>query len=251
MGVLSKIVLGAMVLGLTTVAVGAASEDLPAVLAKAINDKLPTVNFSPAFDANNFVSQIDNKWFPLKPGTTYVFTGIKDGGNARENFTVTSDHKSILGVSTTVIHDALYRDDQLVEETTDWYAQDKSGNVWYFGEQTRALDKGKWTTEGSWQAGVEGAKPGVYVQGTPKVGDAYFQEFYEGKAGDSAKVLSLDESITVPAGSYKNAQLTMEWSTEEPGAYDAKYYVPGVGVVKEFAATGATETLALSKVETK
>jgi hypothetical protein len=242
---------GIVLVGFAAVAPSAASGDIPAVLNKAINGKLPTVNFRPAFDAKNFVERVDNPWFPLKPGTTFVFTGNKDGGDARENVRVTRDRKSILGVSTTAVRDTLYRADRLVEETTDWYAQDKNGNVWYFGEASRAIYKGKWTTGGSWQAGVTGAKPGVYVQGKPKVGDAYFQEFYEGRAGDSAEVLALDQPITAPIGSYKNAQLTLEWSTEEPGAFDAKYYVSGVGVVKEFAASGATETLSLSKIETK
>jgi hypothetical protein len=166
----------------------------------------------------------------------------------KENFKVTKDHKAILGVNTTAIYDVTYEEGKLVEETYDWYAQDKEGNVWYFGEQTRALDKGKWTTEGSWQAGVEGARPGVYMQAHPAIGSTYMQEFYQGRAGDSASVLALNEPVTVPMGSYKEAQLTMEWSPDDPGSIDAKFYVRGIGVVREIAATGASEASNLTSI---
>lgn len=245
----AKVVIGAMLVACAGIGLVAAADGIPAVLNKAINEKLPAINFTPAFDAQSFTDHVDNPYFPLKPGTTFIYTGIKGGAQARETFQVTDDHKTILGVATTVVHDTLYAGGKVVEETTDWYAQDKQGNVWYFGEATKALDKGKWTTEGSWQAGVDGARPGVYAQATPKVGDSYMQEFFNHRAGDSAKVLALNEPITVPYGSYKNAQLTMEWTSDEPGAFDAKYYVSGVGVVKEFAVTGAMEKLSLEKIE--
>jgi len=245
----SRFVVGAMLVACAGIGLVAASDDIPPVLNKAISEKLPTINFTPAFDAQNFTDHVDNPYFPLKPGTTFIYTGIKDGAPARELFRVTDDHKTVLGVATTVVQDSLYAGGKVVEQTTDWYAQDKQGNVWYFGESTKALHKGKWTTEGSWQAGVDGARPGIYAQADPKVGDSYMQEFFNHRAGDSAKVLALNEPITVPYGSYKNAQLTMEWTSDEPGAFDAKYYVSGVGVVKEFAVTGAMEKLSLEKIE--
>ena len=243
--------LGAVAIALAGVSLSIADTELPSVLEKAINQKMPDVNFKPAFDANNFTDKVDNPYFPLKPGTVMKYSGIKDGAPTTEDFNITSDHETIVGVSTMVIHDSMWESGKLVEETYDWYAQDKAGNVWYFGENTKALDKGKWTTEGSWQAGTAGARPGVYMQAHPHVGDAYMQEFYEGQAGDSAAVLSLNEPISVPFGSYKTAQLTMEWSPDDPGGIDAKYYVSGVGVVKEFAATGATETMSLDKIVSK
>ncbi|MBC5823517.1 MAG: hypothetical protein GIW99_00015 [Candidatus Eremiobacteraeota bacterium] len=235
----------ALLVGMFALAAGAA--DLPEALQKAVDAPKPTPNFAPAFDAANFGSKIDNPYYPLEVGKTMKYAGIKDGEKTSEDFAITRDRKKILGVDTTVVYDVMQQNGKLVEETYDWFAQDKAGNVWYFGEQTRALDKGKWTTEGSWQAGVAGAKPGIYMQGQPKVGDAYMQEFYQGHAGDSAVVLSLSEPITVPIGSYRNVQLTMEWSPDDPGSIDAKYYVKGLGVVRELAATGATEVMNLVK----
>src|ERR1700736_734669 len=149
----AKVVIGAMLVACAGIGLVAAADGIPAVLNKAISEKLPTVNFTPAFDAQNFTDHVDNPYFPLKPGTTFIYTGLKGGQQARETFAVTDDHKTILGVQTPVVHHTLYAAEKVVEQTTDWYAQDKQGNVWYFGEATRALHNGKWTTEGSWQAG--------------------------------------------------------------------------------------------------
>ena len=240
--------IGALAVVLASIGLAFADAELPSVLEKAINQKMPDVNFTPAFDSHNFADKIDNPYYPLKPGTTMKYAGTKDGQPTTEDFHITPDHKMIVGVNAMVIHDRMWESGKLVEETYDWFAQDKAGNVWYFGEATKALDKGKWTTEGSWQAGVVGARPGIYMEAHPKIGDTYMQEFYQGHSGDSASVLSLAEPISVPYGSYTSAQLTMEWSPDDPGGIDAKYYVSGVGVVKELAATGATEVMSLQKI---
>lgn len=197
-----------------------------------------------------FVERVDNPWFPLIPGTTFVYRGVRDGEPSRELLTVTSLTKVIQGVRCTVLHDRLYLSGRLHERTTDWYAQDAKGNVWYMGEQTAELDKrGRVTsTEGSWQAGVDGAKAGIYMPAQPKVGQSFSQEFYKGHAEDHFRVLSLGASVSVPYTTSKHALLTEEWTPLEPGVIDHKLYVRGIGTVKEQAVKGAHELNALVTV---
>lgn len=189
----------------------------------------------------HFAVEIDNPWFPLRPGTTYVYRGAKDGKPSRQVLEVTRLTKTIQGIRATVLHDNLYLIGKLAERTTDWYAQDADGNVWYLGEATAELDhNGRVTsTEGSWQAGVDGAEAGIYMPAHPKVGESFSQEFYKGHAEDHFKVLSLHSAVRVPYSSSKDALKTREWTPLEPGVIDFKYYVRGVGTVKEQSADGS------------
>lgn len=204
----------------------------------------------PRFSAGDFHdARIDNPWFPLRPGRSFVYAGTEDGRPARDVATVTRETKKILGVTCAVVHDRLFLSGKPAEETLDWYAQDEDGNVWYFGEATRELEDGRVTsTEGSWQAGVHGAEPGIVMEATPKVGDSYVQEHFEGHAEDHAEVLGLSASVTVPNGSYSDALLTKEWTPLEPDVVDHKYYARGFGLVKEATAKGAPETLVLVRI---
>src|SRR5256885_1166546 len=131
---------------------------------------------------SNFVRRVDNPWFPLVPGTTFVYRGVKDGKIARDVFTVTHATKTIQGIRCTGVRDRLYLAGRLEERTTDWYAQDLRGNVWYFGESTAELDRaGRGTsTEGSWQAGRDGAQAGIYMTARPTVGQARRQGDHKG-----------------------------------------------------------------------
>jgi hypothetical protein len=187
---------------------------------------------------NHFAAEVDNPWFPLEPGTTYVYRGRKDGKPSREVLEVTNLTKTILGVRATVLHDNLYLAGKLAERTTDWYAQDADGNVWYLGEATAELDRQGHVTsrEGSWQAGMDGAEAGIYMPARPKVGESFSQEFYKGHAEDHFKVVSLHAGVRAPYASSKAALQTREWTPLEPGKIDFKYYVRGVGTVKEQAA---------------
>jgi hypothetical protein len=187
----------------------------------------------------HFAPAVDNPWFPLKPGTTFVYRGVKDGKAAEERLTVTRETKEIQGVRATVLHDLLYLDRKLAERTTDWYAQDAKGNVWYFGERTAELDRrGRVTsTEGSWEAGADGAKAGIYMPARPKVGQVFRQEYYKDHAEDHFRVISL----RAPAGDvfgHKFGLLTREWTPLEPGVVDFKTYARGIGTVKERSADG-------------
>lgn len=192
-------------------------------------------------------SRIDNPWFPLRVGTKYEYTGKKDGKRARDVLTVTSATKIIAGVRTREIDDRLYLDGRLEERTTDWYAQDRSGNVWYFGEKTAELraDGTVKSTEGSWQAGRDGARAGVYMPGRPRVGQTGRQEFYKGHAEDHFQVLSLSEHVKTPAATSRHALLTKEWTPLEPGVVDHKVYVRGIGTVREETVKGGAERLTL------
>jgi len=149
---------------------------------------------------------------------------------------VTRDHKTILGVAVTVVHDRQIENGEVLEDTFDWYAQDRDGNVWYMGEATKTLSGGQVvSTEGSWQAGVDGAQAGIIMLGQPEVGDAYRQEYSPGVAEDQAKVLSLDESVPVIAGIFTGCLETGERTALEPGDREFKYYARGVGTVLEVA----------------
>jgi hypothetical protein len=195
----------------------------------------------------NFSARVTNPWFPLIPGTTDVYRGVKDGKAARDVLTVTDSTARIEGVPVVVVHDRLYLSGRLGERTTDWYTQDRRGNVWYFGESTAELDRnGRVTsTAGTWRAGRNGAKPGIYMPGHPRVGQSGRQEFSKGQAEDHFRVLSFRASVQVPYTSSRKALLTKEWTPLEPGTLDHKFYLRGVGTVLEQTIKGGDERLAL------
>jgi hypothetical protein len=191
----------------------------------------------------DFVARVDNPWFPLVPGTTFVYRGVKDGKSARDVVTVTHATKRIQGVLCTAVADRLYLAGRLEERTTDWYAQDRRGNVWYFGESTAELDRSGHvtSTEGSWQAGRNGAQAGIYMTARPAVGQSRRQEYYKGHAEDHFAVVSLSAHVAVPYTASNRALLTKEWTPLEPGTLDHKYYMRGIGNVKEVTVKGPTE----------
>jgi hypothetical protein len=195
--------------------------------------------------ASDFSARVDNPWYPLTPGTRYVYVGVKDGRAARDVVTVTHRTKAIQGVPCVVVDDRLYLAGRLAERTTDWYTEDRQGNVWYFGEQTAELDaKGRVTTiEGSWQAGVGGAEPGIFMPAHPRVGRSYRQEFYAGHAEDHVQIIGLFSTVTPPTA--QNTLLTKEWTPLEPEVIDRKVYVRGIGQVVEQTARGGDEHLTL------
>jgi hypothetical protein len=201
-------------------------------------------------DPNNFVSAVTNSYFPLEPGTTFIYKGESDGAPTRDVMTVTNDIKVILGVTTTVVHHLSYEDKVLVEETFDWFAQDVDGNVWYFGEDTKEFDENGnvISTAGSWEAGVDGAEAGIIMLADPQVGDRYYQEFYRSEAEDQAKVLQLDASICVSYGCFDNVIVTKEWTRLEPGVVEYKYYAEGVGFIFAEMVKGGEEYSELVKV---
>src|SRR3954469_12566971 len=198
-----------------------------------------------------FAPAVTNPWFPLKPGTVFTSRGSEDGDRTRDVFPPTHRTKPILGVRTTVIDDRVYVNGRLEERTNDWYAQDKDGNVWYLGEATRTLDsKGHCKShEGSWQAGVDGAKAGIFMPAHPRVGKTGQQELYKGHAEDEFKVLSTTSHIKTPAVTSRRAVLTRETTPLEKGVVDHKVYVRGYGTVAEKTVKGGDEQLELVSVK--
>jgi Ca2+-binding RTX toxin-like protein len=192
---------------------------------------------------SGFTTNIDNPFMTLTPGTTFVYDDAEAG--AVTTVTVTRQTKVIDGVTCVVVHDVARENGIVVEDTYDWFAQDAEGNVWYFGEDTRAFKPGNpnfVSTEGSWKAGVDGARPGIVMLADPDVGDRYRQEFAPGVAEDRAKVLSLDANADVIYGSYDNVLKTKDINPLDPSV-EHKYYVRGVGNILTVDADGARDQL--------
>jgi hypothetical protein len=188
--------------------------------------------WTPDIRPGDFVATVDNRWFPLTPGRTYRYENRSRGETL--TIEVTTRRKTVMGVSTTVVLETGTEDGQLVEVSENWFAQDRDGNVWYFGEQTQDYVNGAPAgTEGSWEAGVGGAVPGIIMLAEPERGDTYFQEHAPGIAEDQASVLDLSRSVSTPHGSYTDVLRTKEWTALEPNSVEHKYYAPGVGLVLE------------------
>ena len=198
-----------------------------------------------------FSARVDNRWYPLNPGTVYVYEGVKDGEPARDVMTVTRQVRAIAGVPCAVIHDRLYLSGKLRERTTDWYSQDSHGNVWYFGEATAELGKdgAVKSTEGSFQAGRDGARPGIFMPAHPRLGYAAKQESYKGHAEDHFAIVSvLPTAMRLRESTAKHALLTKEWTPLEPAVLDHKFYIRDLGLVVEMAVKGGDERLELVSI---
>lgn len=215
-------------------------------------DRTAEETYNPVIDSANFVTKIDNKYFPLNPGTTFIYQGKTEDDTEKNEVYVTHKTKTILGVTCIEIEDKVWVNDELTEMTLDWYAQDKDGNVWYFGEDTKEYTKGVVvSTKGSWEAGVKGAKPGIIMQANPQVGKPYRQEYYKGEAEDMAEVLGLNESASVPYGFYKNCLKTKDWSLLEPDVVENKYFSPGIGEVLSVTVKGGSDRVELVNIKTE
>jgi hypothetical protein len=192
--------------------------------------------------ADDFVKEIDNPLWPMRHGSRWVYRERDaEGATSRIVVTVTDRKKTILGIEATVVHDVVTEDGELKEDTLDWYAQDKDGNVWYLGEDTKEYEGGKVvSTKGSWEAGVDGAQAGVIMPAQPEVGMTYRQEYYKGEAEDNAEVLSLDEHVKVAFGTFDRALQTKETTPLEPDVVEHKHYVRGIGLVLAKAAAGGS-----------
>ncbi|HZE29621.1 MAG TPA: hypothetical protein VE055_05945, partial [Gaiellaceae bacterium] len=190
-----------------------------------------------------FSADVTNEWFPLRPGSVYHYRGVKDGEPSREVMTVTDRTRTIDGARCVVVADLLYLRGVLEERTRDYYTQDADGNVWYFGEDTAELDEhGRVKTrEGTWHAGVDGAKPGIFMYAHPRVGQSARQEYLKGQAEDHFHVLRRGVGVTVPFKPFSGALLTKEWTPLEPGVIDHKYYARGIGTVLEQTVRGGDE----------
>ena len=200
---------------------------------------------TPVFDPSNYVPNVTHPYLPLVPGTISRFASSSEAIEVE----VLRERKTILGVQTTVVHDRVFASGSLIEDTLDWYAQDREGNVWYLGEDSKSYQNGVVvSTKGSWEAGVNGAQAGIVMLAHPKIGDRYQQEFSAGVAEDMASIKSLDQNVTVPYGTFDHCVQTMEFTPLSPGNRGYKYYAAGVGLVLEVTPRGGQDRVELVSV---
>lgn len=214
------------------------------------NEDATAMPYTVTIDPANFVTVIDNPYMPLIPGTTRIYEGETEDGTERVEVTTLSETKQVMGVTVTIVRDTVYLDGVLLEDTHDWFAQDKEGNVWYFGEEVDNYEDGILADHhGAWQAGVDGALPGIVMVAHPADhrGEPYRQEYFVGEAEDMGEVMSVTETVTVPFGTFTAVVQTKDWTPLESGVLEHKFYAPGVGVIKELAVDSG-ETMELIEV---
>jgi|SoiMethySBSTD1v2_1073268.scaffolds.fasta_scaffold803628_2 hypothetical protein len=202
-------------------------------------------NYKPAVTAADFVTGVDNPYMPLAPGAVWEYVGKADGTTEHNRVAVTDKQRTVMGVPVVVVRDTVRVKGKITEDTYDWFAQDKDGNVWYLGEDTKEYDGDKVSTKGSWEAGVGGAQPGIVMPAHPETGHAYRQEYLKGEAEDMAEVTAVDGSRTVDGKPYGKVVATKEWTPLDAKVVEAKWYAPGVGVIEEGTLEGGNETSSL------
>jgi len=236
---ISKITVFLMALILSTLLFTACDDDDKNPLSATNPSDMP---YDIAIDPADFVDSnfTGNTYFPWTVNSTYIYEGEdEEGAVIRVEEKLIEQTKTIMGVTCVIFHVKEFEDGDLVEETFDWYAQDFDGNVWYFGEDSKEIENGEVVSSaGSWEAGIDGALPGIIMMADPIEGFWYRQEYYEGEAEDVGQVLSLSESVTVPYGSYTNCLQTAEWTPLEKGIVEHKFYAAGVGLLRAIAVEG-------------
>jgi len=235
---------------------GSATEKSPGTPSSGMQSEgaLPQGSEEVPLDPATFTTKITNEYWPMAPGTRWVYREIdEEGETSRVVVTVTGVTREIAnGVTARVVRDTVSLAGEVVEDTFDWYAQDDDGNVWYLGEDTAEFEDGEMATrEGSFEAGVDGALAGIAMPGSPADGMAYRQEYYEGEAEDNGEVLSTEEMAEVPAGHYDGVLLTKDTIALEPDVLEYKLYAPGVGPVLVYGVSGGAgreELLSVTQV---
>ncbi len=191
--------------------------------------------YAPVINPDDFVDVIDNPYMPMIPGTVKILEANDQGDIEKVVSVITYDTKVVMGVTCTVMWDREYENGELIENTYDWFAQDKDGNVWYFGEYSAEYEDGVPVSyAGSWEAGVDGALPGIVMPADPQVGDAYRQEYYEGEAEDMGEIIALNQTVRLPDGTvYEDCIKTKDWNALEGWVVEYKFYAPGIGTILE------------------
>ncbi len=206
--------------------------------------------YLPILNPDNFTDSITNLYLPFIPGRVYTYEGQTDEGTETIVVTVTNDKKTILGIDCIVVHDVVSLEGNIIEDTYDWFAEDIFGNVWYLGEDSKEVENGVVVgTEGSWEAGVDGAQAGIVMPAVPILGIPYRQEYYFNEAEDWGKVIESGLSLTINYGTFTDCIKTEEWTPLEPDVLENKYYAPGIGVIQEVAVKGGNEVVELINIE--
>lgn len=220
---------------------------------KANIPRIENAEYNQVIDPGNFVSNVKNPYFTLKPGTKFRYENTTEEGTVRIEVEVLSETRQVMGVTTAVVRDRVFLNDELIEDTRDWYAQDKEGNVWYFGEDVSNYEGGVLKNhQGAWEAGVDGALPGIIMPASPRVGHSYRQEYYKGEAEDWGEVVALDQEVTIPYGTFTNCLQTKDWSALESSVVEYKYYCSDVSFVvleKQVAGQEKVELVSVSTVQ--
>jgi hypothetical protein len=239
----------------SVVTVGAPATTVPSATNTPVPTKTPkptaTPKYAPVVKTSNFVKTINNPFFPLVPGASFLYSGTKDTNQLIKQVIVTKNTRKIMSITCVEVDSTLTVEDKLAEKTVNWYAQDKQGNVWAFGADVKEYStSGKVTsTKGSWLAGSNSALPGIAMKANPGANLTYRQDYYKGHAEDMAQVLSLSESVTGTSGYYQNVLEIKEWSALQPDIVVNKWYANGVGLIATKMAQGGTEELQLTEVK--
>lgn len=225
----------------------AATTTIAADAATPVIDPGDGGDYDPQLSPADVVATIDNPYLPFRPGASWTYEGISDGEVEVTQVVVLDERREVMGIQATVVRDTVSVDGEVIEDTYDWYAQDRDGNVWYLGEDTKEYDDGEVvSTEGAWEAGVDGALPGIVMQAHPEVGQAYRQEFYAGEAEDLAEVIQTGASRSITLGDYHDVVVIREWNPYEPDVVEHKHYAPDVGPIAEEKVTGGDEVVELT-----
>jgi hypothetical protein len=206
--------------------------------------------YTPVINPANFVSKVDNQYYPLKDSTTFIYRGIIANDTEDIKVHVTKLTKVIMGVTCVEVTDTVKKKGKLAEAILDWYAQDKDGNVWYFGEATKEFDTNGVVsnTLGSWEAGTAGAQPGILMEAHPAVGDVFIQEYLNTETETEAEVLILNVNATVPAGPFDSCVVLKEATDPEPEIIVHRYFAPGIGCVLENFVKGQAGRIELVEI---
>lgn len=178
-----------------------------------------------------FVEGIQHRYFPLTPGDLRTYEGEHDGVPRREEVRGSWQTRVIDRVVCTAAEQLVFDADQLIETSTEWFAQDETGNIWKFGEETHTVvDGGLVLSEDSWVAGVDGAQAWVAFGRDMQVGDVMIGQWPGGQ--DRMEVTSLSETATTPAGTFNDCLQVVE-NPDDPEDQDIILYAPGIGRVNE------------------
>jgi hypothetical protein len=235
---------GVIALTVIAVLIGAGACGSDSESERASGADLPQGSEPVDLDPSEFTTEIDNPWWPMAVGRRWVYRETdSEGSEQRVEVTVTDRTKTIAnGIEARVVHDEVTEDGKPVEVTDDWYAQDAEGNVWYLGEETAEYENGKVASRaGSFEAGVDGAQPGVIMPANPEEGMTYRQEYFEGEAEDTGEIVSLGEQAEVPAGHFEDVLMTKDLNPLEPKILEFKFYARGVGPVLAASVSGGSD----------
>ena len=219
-----------MPISLKELARAAALASVVAAAPLAIASLAIAQEYNPQINPADFSTTITNPLFNLPIGKRMEYLSKTEDGTERIVITITGATRTVMGVETLVFHDRVFLNNQLIEDTRDYVAQDKAGNVWYFGEEVDNFENGKLKNhDGAWLAGVDGAKPGIWFPADPQIGDEYRQEFYRGVAEDMMRIVALDETVITKLGTFQSCVRTLEWTPLDPESQEENFYCPAAG----------------------